>query len=50
MWYSRVVHVTYVVFEDPSDGLGDGVKVEDITAVICCDVIKWIKLAQWSPN
>jgi hypothetical protein len=46
--------VTYAVFEDPivdlSDHLGDGGKAEDITAEICCDVIKWIKLAQCSPN
>jgi hypothetical protein len=53
MWYSRAVHVIYLVFEDPilglSDHLGDGGKVEDITAEICCDVIKWIKLAQCDP-
>lgn len=53
MWYSKAVHVIYLVLEDPvvdlSDHLGDGVKVEDITAEICCDVIKWIKLAQRYP-
>jgi hypothetical protein len=41
------------MFEDPiaglSDHLGEGGKVEDITAEICCDVIKWIKLAQPDP-
>jgi hypothetical protein len=44
MRYSGAVLAIYLVFEDPvvglSNHLGDGAKVEDITAEICCGVIK----------